>query len=101
MESCLRDVDDWVKPLHPQKTVPSIFDKLTIHPEPYGIALIMGSWNYPLHLTLAPLGGAIAAGNCAVIKPSEVSENTARAIAELLPKYVDPECFKVHKMTNL
>ena len=55
----------------------------------------MGAWNYPLHLTLAPLAGAIAAGNCAVIKPSEISPHTAEAIEKLLTKYLDPECFQV------
>jgi acyl-CoA reductase-like NAD-dependent aldehyde dehydrogenase len=46
-------------------------------------------------LTLAPLAGAIAAGNCAVIKPSEISPHTAQAIEQLLTKYLDPECFQV------
>ncbi len=58
----------------------------------------MGAWNYPLHLTLAPLAGAIAAGNCAVIKPSEISPHTAEAIEKLLTKYLDPECFQVIKV---
>ena len=44
--------------------------------DPYGVVLIIGAWNYPLHLTLGPLAGAIAAGNCAVIKPSEISPHT-------------------------
>jgi len=48
-------------------------------------------------LTLAPLAGAIAAGNCAVLKPSEISPSTASAIEKLLPKYLDPDCFKVTK----
>lgn len=64
-------------------------------PEPFGVVLIMGAWNYPLHLTLAPLAGAIAAGNCAIVKPSEISPNTAEAIEKLLTKYVDPDCFRV------
>ena len=63
--------------------------------DPYGVVLIIGAWNYPLHLTLGPLAGAIAAGNCAVIKPSEISPHTAKAIEQLLTKYLDPECFRV------
>jgi acyl-CoA reductase-like NAD-dependent aldehyde dehydrogenase len=63
--------------------------------DPYGVALIIGAWNYPLHLTLGPLAGAIAAGNCAVIKPSEISPHTAKAIEQLLTKYLDPDCFQV------
>jgi len=72
---------------------------LTIYsrPDPYGVVLIIGAWNYPLHLSLAPLAGAIAAGNCAVVKPSEISPHTAQAIEQLLTKYLDPECFQVCK----
>jgi len=55
-----------------------------ICPEPYGVALIIGPWNYPLQLLLAPLVGAIAAGNCIVLKPSEFAPQTAAAIAQLI-----------------
>lgn len=50
----------------------------------------MGAWNYPLQLTMMPVSGAIAAGNCVVIKPSEISPHTAKVIEELVPKYLDP-----------
>ncbi len=63
--------------------------------EPYGVVLIISPWNYPLQLTLAPLIGAIAAGNCAVIKPSEISATTSAVLAGLLPRYLDPGCFAV------
>jgi aldehyde dehydrogenase (NAD+) len=55
-----------------------------IRPEPLGVALIMGPWNYPLQLLLSPLVGALAAGNCVVLKPSEFAPHTAAAIAELV-----------------
>ncbi len=58
--------------------------KSYIIPEPLGVVLIMSPWNYPLQLTLAPLVAAIAAGNCAIIKPSRYSENTSRVIKEML-----------------
>ena len=61
-----------------------------VMPEPLGTVLIMGAWNYPVQLTLVPLIGAIAAGNCAIIKPSEVAPHTSRAIAELLQRTFDP-----------
>ncbi|CAH1991164.1 unnamed protein product [Acanthoscelides obtectus] len=67
-----------------------------IYSEPYGIALIVGPWNFPINLVFAPLAGAIAAGNCVVIKPSEHAPATARAIASLLPKYIDSECYPVY-----
>ena len=57
--------------------------------------LIIGPWNYPMHLTLMPLAGAIAAGNCVLIKPSEVSSHCSATIAALIPKYLDQECYKI------
>lgn len=66
-----------------------------IQPEPLGCVLIIGAWNYPLQLTLAGLAAAIAAGNCAVVKPSELAPATSRVIASRLPEYVDPDCVKV------
>jgi len=65
-------------------------DKVYIVNDPYGVVLVLGAWNYPMQLTLMPLCGAIAAGNCVVIKPSEVAPATAKAMAELIPKYLDP-----------
>ncbi len=55
-----------------------------IRPEPYGVALILGPWNYPFQLLLAPLVGALAAGNCAVLKPSEFAPHTAAALGRLI-----------------
>ena len=52
--------------------------------EPLGVALIIGPWNYPFQLLLSPLLAAIAAGNCAVLKPSEFSPHTARVISKLI-----------------
>jgi len=66
-----------------------------IVPEPRGVVLIIGAWNYPLQLTMAPLIAAIAAGNAAIVKPSEVAAATSAQLAELLPEYLDAECFAV------
>ncbi len=67
----------------------------SVRPEPLGVVLIIAPWNLPLNLTLAPLVGAIAAGNCAVLKPSELAPATSKLLAEKLPLYLDPECFPV------
>lgn len=64
-------------------------DKVRIYKDPYGVALVMGAWNYPMQLTLLPVGAAIAAGNCVIVKPSEVAPATAKFIAATLPKYID------------
>ncbi len=64
-------------------------------PEPLGAVLILGAWNYPLQLLLAPLIAAIAAGNCAVIKPSEHATATADLLAHQLPDYLDNAAIKL------
>jgi aldehyde dehydrogenase (NAD+) len=66
-----------------------------IYREPLGVTLIIGAWNYPLHLVLVPLIGAIAAGNCAVLKPSEVAPNVSALIAKWIPKYLDRKAVQV------
>lgn len=63
--------------------------------EPLGVVLIIGPWNYPVYLSLAPLVAAMAAGNCAVIKPSEVAPATSALLARVLPEYVDAEAVRV------
>jgi aldehyde dehydrogenase (NAD+) len=63
--------------------------------DPLGAVLIIGPWNYPLYLSLAPLVAAVAAGNCAVIKPSELAPATSGLLARLLGQYVDPEAVRV------
>lgn len=64
-------------------------DRAYLQHDPYGVVLIIGTWNYPMLLTLEPLVGAISAGNCAVIKLSEGAPCTGLKLAELLPKYLD------------
>lgn len=66
-----------------------------IVPEPYGVALIMAPWNYPINLTLNPLIGAISAGCTAVVKPSAYAPNTSAVIADMLGSIFKPEYIKV------
>lgn len=63
----------------------------TLIPEPYGVALIMSPWNYPLLLTLDPLIGAIAAGNCCVVKPSAYAPAASAALRDLIANCFPPE----------
>ncbi|XP_069660393.1 aldehyde dehydrogenase family 3 member B1-like isoform X4 [Haliaeetus albicilla] len=70
-------------------------DSAFIRKDPYGVVLIIGPWNYPINLLLVPLIGAIAAGNCVVMKPSEITRNVERLVAETLPRYLDEDCFAV------
>lgn len=63
--------------------------KSFVHPEPYGVVLIIAPWNYPVQLTLSPLIGAIAAGNCAIVKPSPDAPCTSDVLTRLIG-----ECFE-------
>lgn len=82
----------WTKPESistPMKLQPG---KSWIVREPLGLVLIIAPWNYPVQLALAPLVAAIAAGNAAIVKPSEVTPNVSALLGALLPKYLDREC---------
>ncbi|WP_288336911.1 aldehyde dehydrogenase family protein [uncultured Gordonia sp.] len=63
--------------------------------EPLGVVLVIGPWNYPVYLTLGPLIAAVAAGNCAVLKPSELAPATSALLTALVPQYLDPSAVSV------
>jgi len=69
--------------------------KSYIIPEPLGVSLVIGAWNYPYQLSLAPAIAAIAAGNTVILKPSELPSNTSRILAELINHTFDPAFFQV------
>lgn len=69
--------------------------KSYIHYEPYGVALIIAPFNYPIQLTILPLFSAFAAGNMCVVKPSEMTPATSALMIKYLPRYVDPQAIAV------
>ncbi|KAI4096498.1 MAG: hypothetical protein Q9206_000096 [Seirophora lacunosa] len=91
----LQNFEGWLKPETP--AVPDMFQayKPSITKEPKGVVLIIAPWNYPVVLLLLPLLGAIAAGNCAILKPSELAPQVTATLADLVPRYLDRECFRV------
>lgn len=93
--NCLNNLSEWTKPEKMKKGLINLMDRVYIRREPYGVALIIGAWNYPLQITLLPIIGAIAAGNCVVLKPSEIAANTADLLARLIPQYFDKEAVAV------
>lgn len=91
----LINFNEWLKPENPSKPLLNFFDKVQIYKDPYGVVLVLGAWNYPLQLTLIPVAGAIAGGNCVIIKPSEIAKHTAKFIEETIPKYLDKSSYHV------
>jgi aldehyde dehydrogenase (NAD+) len=86
----LRRLKGWAAPRRAPVHLTQFPASAWVYPEPYGVALIIAPWNYPLLLIFAPLVGAIAAGNCAVLKPSELSPNTSALVASLVRECFDP-----------
>uniref|UniRef100_A0A8I3P9Z4 Aldehyde dehydrogenase family 3 member A2 n=1 Tax=Canis lupus familiaris TaxID=9615 RepID=A0A8I3P9Z4_CANLF len=93
LDLVLENLPEWVAAKPAKKNLLTMLDEAYVQPEPLGVVLIIGAWNYPFVLTIQPLIGAIAAGNAVIIKPSELSEKTAKILAELLPRYLDQEFY--------
>ena len=91
----LKHLAKWCKPRKLSTPILAQPGSSWLQPEPLGTVLIIGAWNYPFQLLLAPLVAAIAAGNCAVLKPSELAEHTSALIARLLPRYLDSNAYQV------
>jgi aldehyde dehydrogenase (NAD+) len=85
----------WMKPTRVKMPLSVQPGKAWYQYEPLGVVLVIGPWNYPVHLVLAPLVGAVAAGNCAILKPSENTPACSTLLAELVPQYLDPEAVAV------
>lgn len=92
---CLKKLPKWMRPKRVSTPLAHQPGKSYIVREPLGVVLIIAPWNYPIQLTLSPLVGAIAAGNCAVVKPSEIAPQSSALLAELLPKYVGEDAVQV------
>ncbi|HEY2300204.1 MAG TPA: aldehyde dehydrogenase family protein [Jatrophihabitans sp.] len=85
----------WTKPQRTKVPLAALPGKAWVQWEPLGVAGIIGPWNYPVFLLLSPLVGSIAAGNVAVIKPSEHTPNVSALLAQLLPEYLDADTVAV------
>ncbi|KAI9465739.1 NAD-aldehyde dehydrogenase [Lactarius psammicola] len=90
------NIAKWSKPERAPWSLNWFAMKPTIRKEPKGVVLIISPFNYPMWLLLGPLvAGAIAAGNACVLKPSELTPAFSALVAELVPKYLDPELYAV------
>jgi len=95
VEYTLRHLRRWTRPERVWAPVATRPGRARIVREPLGVVLVIAPWNYPVQLLLSPLIGAIAAGNCAVGKPSEVAAHTSATLARLVPQYLDQECIAI------
>lgn len=89
IDFAIKHLDNWMTPEKVSTPITHKGTKNFIIKEPYGVALIISPWNYPLQLPLAPTIGAIAAGNCVIMKPSEYAKATSALLAELVAEYFD------------
>lgn len=97
IDHAIKKLTSWMKPKSVSKTISNFFAGNKIYYEPKGICLIIAPWNYPVQLIMSPLISAIAAGNCAILKPSELSSNTAAIINKIISKTFDKKeiaCFE-------
>lgn len=91
IDDALRHLEKWAAPRR-RGTPLSHFPAVSrVYPEPYGVVLVLSPWNYPLQLALAPVVGAIAAGNCVLVKASRHSAHTTALLHRLLSRVFSPE----------
>jgi len=89
LRTTIKKLNSWSKPKSVAPALLNFPSSAKIYKEPYGTTLIIAPWNYPYQLALAPLIGAIAAGNTIVLKPSELTSNTSRIIKEIIEAIFD------------
>ncbi|KAF4351028.1 hypothetical protein G4B88_028828 [Cannabis sativa] len=91
----LKSLKTWMSPKKARLPAIALLTTAELVPEPLGLVLIFSSWNFPFGLSLEPLIGALAAGNTAVLKPSELSPTCSFILANTMPSYLDGKAVKV------
>ena len=92
---CRKNLRRWTRKKKVRTPAPALPGKSWVQPEPLGVVLVIGAWNYPLQLTMSIAAAAIAAGNCVLIKPSEIAPATSAAIAKWVPEFLDEGSVRV------
>ncbi len=95
IDEAIHHLDYWAKTKKVSTNMVNFPSKSYIVPEPLGVILIIGAWNYPYQLSFAPAVAAIAAGNTVILKPSELPIHTSNLMAKLINENFDPNFFKV------
>lgn len=89
IDYALKHIKSWAQPKRTSVPFNLFPASARIYAEPLGVVLIISPWNYPFQLAISPLIGAIAAGNCVIVKPSEIAPHTSRLLAEIVEKNFD------------
>ncbi|WP_315056789.1 aldehyde dehydrogenase [Chryseobacterium indoltheticum] len=87
----LKNLKSLSKPKKVRTNLVNQIGKSRIHSEPLGNILVIGAWNYPYQLSLSPIVAALAAGNCCILKPSEIAEHTMKAMVKIINENFPPE----------
>ena len=94
IKNAIRNLEKWSRPIPKKSSLSVIPNKSYTMFEPYGVVLILSPWNYPFQLALSPLVGAIAAGNCVILKTSRSSSNTSKVIEQMI--HTNFESYYIH-----
>ncbi len=89
INTTLTHLSDWAEPRQVATPLTQFKGASYIHRVPYGVSLVIGPWNYPFHLAILPAIGAVAGGNTCIVKPSELTENTASILAKIITSVFD------------
>jgi aldehyde dehydrogenase (NAD+) len=91
IDHVIRNIRSWARSRRVATPIIHFLSRSRVYQEPYGVVLIIGPWNYPFQLAIAPLIGAIAAGNCVLLKPSELSPATSATIEKMIGELFEPD----------
>ncbi len=91
INGAIKNIKKWSKPKKVKTPITNFLASSYIYNEPYGVALIIAPWNYPVQLIMAPLVGAISAGNCVLLKPSELAVETEKIIVKIIKETFSDE----------
>ncbi|MFT3948298.1 MAG: aldehyde dehydrogenase [Agriterribacter sp.] len=95
INTAIRHLGTWMKPCSTRTNLVNFPSSSKVYRDPLGVVLIIGAWNYPLQLLLIPLVGAIAGGNCVILKPSELAPVTAALVEKLISTTFNEEYIRV------
>jgi aldehyde dehydrogenase (NAD+) len=95
IDQAIKNIKHWAKWKRVKTNLLNFPAKSYIIPEPFGVSLVIGAWNYPYQLSMVPAVAAIAAGNTVILKPSEIPVKTSNIMAEIVNANFNPAFFKV------